>query len=96
MCGLRVERRLHHGHAFCFANVDVGDHAVVLVLRYLRALVGGIVPLVPDFTRSLERGDEVLDEFVANVLMNQQPWSRSANLALVRHDAHVRSFDSLL
>ena len=77
-----------HFSAAFLAGFDVTHHPVELFLRHLRALRGGIIERIADFG-VLHLGEHLLDEFVVNLFLDEQPRTGTAALALIEEQAKV-------
>ena len=82
--------------AFFLSGLDVREDAVELGAGDLWALESGLIPLRADFG---DAGDCLFvggDEVGVDGALDEDPRSRGADLALVRHDPRVGPFDRLL
>ena len=84
------------GGAFAFPALDVGEDFLVLRFGDLWALEGLFLEGVAHFGDGLDLLFEEGDEFLVDAFLHQDPARCGADLAHVRHDAHVRPFDRLL
>src|SRR5262245_17517856 len=81
-----------HLGAFLLARVDEAHDAIHLLLRDLRALLGGGVERVAYFPR-LGLLEELVDHLVVDLFFHEQAATGAATLALVEEQAEVGALD---
>ena len=77
------------------AELDVAEDLVELLLRHLRALLGGRIERVADLALLGLLG-QPLDEFLVDLLLDEQPAAGGAALAAVEVDGVEGAGDGLL
>ena len=84
------------GGALGFTRVDIGQNALVLLFRYLRALECGVMEGIADFTDGVDLFFEFFHEPIVDGVLDEDAGGSSTDLAHIRHDACVGPLDGLV